>query len=487
MIKKNIYLLIALPFFLFSFFLPRYFSHLQYDALEDELLAINNNIIYSFSEQLWAPDFTHPPLWYLLMEYPTSYFMLDYDIGYYRLAQVLILFLGLLSSLAYFWRKIPHRFIVVFLLLFLTNVELIHLTAQHRMYSLVISFGVFYVFDWFYLIKYKKYKKWQDFFIVGIIASLGFFSNYSMIWLIPIFPLVYLLSGERDDFRPRVKNLLIFLTTLFVSISWFVPTFIKQSLISIDVNQWTRDFNFYNIFQLFVNYFGLYPMNQNLGLINIFAIIFILILATIIFGNILIGKELFSKKTFFASFFSFFLFLTTAYFTGNSLLYPRTAISLVLAFYVGLASSFSNFKYSTILVLFLVILQSSQLLIYFNQDKYYLDGYNFTDYRRNPINYYSNYSFPQNSCMFVIPDWNIRLADYFLDNIILVEFKDVFNNESDTNSLNIEKCDNYYLLEQSSLGEERLNEQYQRYSVFNFNQELIDQHENQNLYLLSND
>ena len=275
MVKKHKNILIFL-IFIFLFFLPRFFAHLQYDALEDEILAIDNSLLYSASEQIWAPDFTHPPLWYLLMEYPTEILRFDHHIGFYRLIQILIIFFGLSFTAIYFWRKIPHQFIIIFLYLFLTNVELVHLTSQHRMYSLVLSFGVFYTFSWFYIIKYKENKKWQDFFSVGVVAALGFFSNYSMIWLIPIFPLVYLLSTDKTIIKSRINNLIVFSVTFFLSICWFIPTFIRNALISVDLNQWTSDLNFHNVFQLFVNYFGVIPIQEDLVKIGVFAKLFII-------------------------------------------------------------------------------------------------------------------------------------------------------------------------------------------------------------------
>lgn len=477
-----------LVFLIFSlaFFVPRYFAHLQYDALEDEILSINNNLVYSTSEQLLAPDFTHPPLWYLLMEYPTSLLRYEYSIGYYRLIQISILFLGLLFTVAYFWRKIPHRFIIIFLLLFLTNTELIHLTSQHRMYSLVLSFGVFYVFDWLYLIKYKLDKKWQDFFALGIISALGFFSNYSMIWLIPIFPFVYLLSGKFEILKQRIKNLFIFITTFFVSVSWFIPIFIKNSLTSIDYNQWTSDLNYYNVFQLFVNYFGIVPIQEEIRKIGTFAIIFIVIFILILFSQLFLNKEKYIKIIFLGSFISFLFFLLTTYLTGNSLLYPRTAICIVLGFYALIASSFGSLKYSKVLVTLLIIIQLSQFFLYFNQVSYYYREYFFMDYRHHPINYFANYNFPPRSCLFTVPIWNDNAVKYFLDNKVLLVDLNLFDNIESAKLLKTDKCEAYYLLEQFSLGEKGLEEQYQIYFPFDFNRDLIEQYANQNLYLLSN-
>ncbi|MBU0974841.1 hypothetical protein KKD03_04030 [Patescibacteria group bacterium] len=471
--------------FLVLFFLPRYLAHSQYDALEDEILAIDNNMIYSASEQLLAPDFTHPPLWYLLMEYPTKLLALEHGIGYYRSIQVLILFFGLVFSTGYFWRKIPHKFILIFLLLFLTNVELIHLTSQHRMYSLVLSFGVFYALYWFYLIKYKKDKKWQDFFTVGIIASLGFFTNYSMIWLIPIFPIAYLISSESEILKLRIKNLFIFTITFFVSISWFIPTFIKNSLISINANQWTFDFNIYNVFQLFVNYFGIIPVQKDLGKISIYAVVFIVILVLIVLGQLFLNKENSIKRIFFTSAISFIFFLLTVFITGNSLLYPRTAICLVLAFYVLITCAFGSFKYSRVLVFLIAMLQLSQFLLYFNQDDSFSNGYFFMDYRIHPIHYFVDYNFPQKSCLVVIPVWNYRATKYFLEDVVQVKSASIFEVEDSIKFSKTKDCASFYFLEQFSIGESRLKQQYKKFLPFDIERVLLDEHENQKLYLMS--
>jgi len=480
MFKKYRYLLFFI-ILISLFFWSRFSSHLQYDALEDEILAIDNNLIHSPSEQLFAPDFTHPPLWYLLMEYPTEILGLSHGIFYYRLLQVLILFVSLIFIIVYFWKKIPHKFIFLFLSLFLTNIALVHLTAQHRMYALVLSLGIFYSFYWYYLLFYKTQHSWKDFFSVGVIAALGFFSNYSMIWLIPIFPIAYLLLKKS---KIALKNISTFMITFLSLISWFIPTFIENSRTSIVENQWTGEFNFYNIFQLFANYFGIIPIREEIGYLSPFAIFFVIVLLLIIFGEILIKKNKAVSILFLSSLISFSFFLIVVYLTGNSLLYPRTAIAWVLSFYIIFAH-IGKFKYLRILVIVLTLLQLSQFILYFNQNRSYSEDYFFVDYRFHPIKYFTNYNFDKQSCLIPIPAWNVAATTYFLNNKIKTISPELLMNIDSNESLIPKECQIIYVLEQFSLEKNKLKKQYQDFFPDNFKLELVDTNENQNLYLLT--
>src|SRR5688572_3196366 len=149
---------------------PRYYAHLQYDAMEDEILAIGNNLIFTPQELLFAPDFTHPGLWYALMDAPADYLGVTHGIFYHRAIQVLIMVLGICFVVWYFHKKLPWPFLMGVIALFLTNVAIIHITFQYRMYSLVLCMTLFYSLYWFVILKENRQATFKESIGLAVLA-----------------------------------------------------------------------------------------------------------------------------------------------------------------------------------------------------------------------------------------------------------------------------------------------------------------------------
>ena len=78
--------------FVLAFFIPRFLAHLRYGTMEDELLSMHFNLSFATKDLFVAPDHAHPPLWYVLMDWPTQILGISHGIFYYRLIQVVVLF-----------------------------------------------------------------------------------------------------------------------------------------------------------------------------------------------------------------------------------------------------------------------------------------------------------------------------------------------------------------------------------------------------------
>lgn len=481
-VEHKRFLLFVLIFIIFCgvFFIPRYLGHLQYDALEDELLAIGNNSMYPISKLVFAPDFTHPPLWYILMDYPTSILGLNHGIFYYRLIQVSSLFCLIIFTLFYFYKKLSDKFLFTFFTLFLSNIYLVHLTTQHRMYAMVIGISVFYSFYWYHLIKNSNDKSFKHFIFLGFIAAFGFLVNYSIVWLISVWPLAYLFY-KRGFYS--FKRLAAFFLTFVLLTAWFIPIFIRNANKSIALNQWAPDFNFINIMQMVNNYFGFIPMKDELSRTNPLAIIFLfLILALIFLKKTKRNQQISHIAILISTLMIFLVFLIAAYLTKNSLLYPRTAITLVVVFYILISDCLNNIKYFKVIFILLILLQASQFLLYFNQEKNFSKNYFFTDYNKNTVNYFNRYNFLENSCIVVAPSWNITAAKFFLSKKVKVILPSELNSEKVGKGTPY--CSQIYLLVQISVEKKVIEEQIDIVLQGNYTFELVHSFENQKLYIL---
>lgn len=475
--KKKIFFACIL---VLSFFVPRYFAHLQYDALEDEILAIGNNLMYPISSLFLAPDFTHPPLWYVLMDYPTEILGLEHGIFYYRLIQMLVLFFIVIFTLIYFQKKLPKRFLFTFFTLFLSNVYLVHLTSQHRMYAMVLGVAVFYSFYWYYLIKNKVDRSFKHFLLLGLIAALGFFINYSIVWLLPIWPLSYLFYKKTQH---SLKSFFIFSTTFLLSISWFLPFFVKNVNKSIAVNQWAPQLNILNVFMMIENYFGFSSMLKDFYKLNVLFYPFIFLFLVLIFLRIKNSQLNYSKIIFAFTLLFLIIFILVVNFTGNSLLYSRTSITLVVAFYILIADSVANKRCSKLIFSALIILQVVNFFFYFNQSKDFSKNYSFfNNYRHNPIKSFQKYPFVEDSCLISVPNWNAMINNFFLGKNVKVIASNKMTNDEIMNEAG--KCSLVYILEQNTVNREDIDRYYQLILRNNFTLKLMDSFDNQDLYIL---
>lgn len=467
--KKIKFILIFLLFSI-GFFIPRYFAHLQYDATGDEILSImfiqNNNL----KELLLAPDYVHPGLWYASMSFLVKILDINYGIFYYRLFQVIILFSFIVFSFFFFYKKLSRNFLIIFFVLFLSNVYLVHLTMQFRMYAAVIGVSIFYSLYWYYLITSNFEKSYKHFILISLVASLGFFINYSMFWIIPIWPILYLLHNRN---KQSVYQLLVFSSSFLISISWFISIFIKNVSMGISKNQWAPELNLTNTLQMVGTYFGLIPKIFSTE-INFLFFPFIILLFLL---NIFQTKQSNIKLFFIPLLFVFFSFIYLVFLTGNSLLYARTTIPIVIAIYIFIADIFYQHRYAKLIIFLLIFFQLSQFIIYFFPYKNFAQSYDSFNYRLHPINYFSNRTFEDNSCLITVPNWNKLSAKYF--------FKDK-PNVIDITELNFQAqyCSKIYVLDQTSINRDFTNWQFKTIVEKGYKLDFIDEYNDQNLYML---
>ncbi|MBP7700835.1 hypothetical protein KA111_02115 [Candidatus Woesebacteria bacterium] len=468
--------------FCLLFFVPRYFASTRYDALEDEILAIQNNMNYSVKEFIFAPDFTHPGFWYMLMDFPTSILGISHGIFYYRLIQVLNLLVLIIFAFFYFRKKLSNVFILIFFILFFTNIYLVHLTVQHRMYSLVLGLSIIYSFYWYHLFLKKNVISYKEAIYLGVLASASFFTNYSVIWLIPIWPLAYLVYKRSF---PVLKKMSVFGLTILTCVGWFIPIFIKNANTSITHNQWTQHFSLRNFLQLIGNYFGLIPRNLGTNEINFFVLPFIFLFIFIIIWMIFVKKIIYMRYLFLSLLIFFAAFVFAVRITGNSLLYARTSIPFVVLVYVMIADSFiRGNKVIKFLSICLMIMQLFQFFIYFSSNKEIDEMYHLFDYKENTLGHFKKYKFEEGSCLIPIPGWNTTSAHFFLDKsvkVIATDLKDV-----DQELKKMSSCSKIYVLDQTSVDRTITSQFYQYFNIAESKIELVEVYINQSLYVLEN-
>lgn len=475
-------------FFLLSllFFGPRYFAHLQYEALEDEILAISNNIANTPAQLVFAPDYTHPQFWYLLMDYPTKIFGITHGILPYRLIQITSLFILLVITYSIFKKHFDKKFFIIFASLFTSNIYLAHLTSQHRMYSIILGLSIFYSLAWLVILRKvekKEINKNKNFIFLGILATVMFLTNYSAIWIIPIWPLTFFLQSFNKN---KLKQLLIFTTTFLISISWFIPTFIKNSTTSIENNQWAPLLNVRSAIQVFGNYFGIIPKFEHTSDINLVLLPFLFLIAVLIFTKIKLGEP---KKYFItlvvSTFISFSMFLLTVYLSNKSLLYPRPSITIIVACYIFITLAAIKNRYGKLIICLLVFLQLTQWPIYIFPEKNLEQNYDLWNYRKNPLSYFKNYQFPKQGCLLTLPPWNTLSVQFFLDkNVRIIDSNLILEKNKKLSDLDT-GCNEIYVLDQTPVNRDIIKGYYQEVFGELATFELVDKHDNQNLYKLN--
>ncbi len=475
--KKNWRETLILMILSLLFFVPRYFAHLQYDALEDEILAIDFNQSFSLKELLQCPDPAHPMIWYLIMEAPTAFLGINNGIFYYRLIQVMLLFITIIC-IYLFYRKENYSFLIAFFLLLFSNISIVHLSFQHRMFGLTISFSIIYSFYWFFILKNNLKIKFANVLFLSLFAILLFFTSYSSVWLIPIWPLTYLLYKKNFS---SLKIFMQFFLIFFFGICWFLPTFFKNVAITIIGNQWAPDVNIFNFFELFANYFGMLMVYTPEKTYNSFIIPFFIVLFFIMCHSMFCSKnQSLTKSLLFSTTLSLIFFVILSKITGNRLFYPRTSFPILIPFYIIITLFFTEKnKFSNLVFSLFIVIQISQFPLYFML----LDTkkiYSVFNYTKHPISFFYEFSFPSNSCLFTIPSWNYLQAKYFLGSVVKILDTDSFlRNESNY------ECDNIYLLDQFSVDRKVVYQDLFQIQEMGYDAFLKSSHDNQNLYLLN--
>ncbi len=237
----------------------------MHDPMEDEFLSVMFSRDVNLKDLLLkAPDYVHPGLWYALMKAPILLIGFDNSIFVYRSMQVLILFFCLVFSFFYFKKKLTPQFLFAFFILFLSNIYLVHLSIQYRMFAMLIGVAIIYSLFWFELIKNKRKLSYGNVTFLSTIAILGFFTDYSMIWIIPLWPLIYLLNkkGNKD-----FKKILFFISIFLLGVAWFIPIFFGNIQKSLSDNGWLLPHTAKNTISLLLNSFGLIPV-QDINKLN---------------------------------------------------------------------------------------------------------------------------------------------------------------------------------------------------------------------------
>lgn len=471
--------------FVIALFVPRYFASAQHDAIEDEILSIDLNKNNSFVDFFLSPDISHPGLWYMLMELPTHFLDVNYGIFYYRLIQVVILFASLAFSMFYFRKKFSKTFLSVFFALFLANVYLVHLTFQHRMYSLVLGIAVFYSLFWYDLIKEndKKYFSLKTSIFLGLIASLGFFTNFSMIWIIPLWPLAYFLCKRS---WPAFKTALFSSLTFLLSISWYMPHFFENTEKSIVANQWAPELNVKNVFEMIGNLLGFIPVDVRLNRLNTMVVPFLVLFIFMVIWLLLKKKNKYILQIVASLLIFFGFFILAVYITDKSLLYARTVITFAVVVYIVIADICStNSKLIKLITFSIVILQLSQFFIYFADQEKTMNVYYLFDYRSHPIAYFKDFEFEKDSCILPMPYWNELSLRYFLGKKVRV-FQ-TYNLSTSEVAYELVGCSKVYLLDQVSVDRTRnaIKGGYQTISELHLNPRFIESNNDQDLYFLS--
>lgn len=476
-IFKNWQEILIIVIFALAFFVPRYFAHLQYDAMEDEILSIDFNQSYSIAELMRCPDPAHPMIWYLLMEVPTDFLGISNGIFYYRLVQVFLLFFSIVFTY-FFCRKNNFVFFAAFLALLLSNVFIVHLSFQHRMYGLTLAFTIIYSFYWFFLIKNGLPIKFLNVLILSFFAILLFFTSYSSVWLIPIWPITYFLYKKNLS---SFKNILSFFTIFLLSISWFLPTFFENISKTMIGNQWAPDVNLFNFLDLFANYFGLLIVMFPEKMHNPLTIPLCIVLFFISYYLIVRSKhKRFAKSLLFSTLLSLLLFICTSKITGNRLFYPRTSLPVLIPIYMLISQFFvEKSKLVKLIFIFFIVIQLSQFLFYF----FLIDTrkiYSVFNYPNHPMSFFKNYDFPNNSCLFSIPNWNYLSAKYYLGDVVKVIDTDFFieNNE------HFYECKNIFLLDQVSVDRKVVEKDFSKIHEMGYENVFKEEYANQVLYFL---
>lgn len=478
-----------LIFFVFTllFFVPRYFAHLQYQALEDEILAIWNNVMYNFSELLLVPDFTHPPLWYLLMDIPTQLIGTERGIFYYRLIQVLILFVLLSATAFYFRKRLNKSLIVTFLILFLTNIYLVHVTSQHRMYAVVLGLSAMYSFAWLHVLEKGLLDSKRWLIALGAIAGLAILINFSAVWNIALWPALSIFY-VRQSLKNKLKQLFYFALPFIVLTAGFYPIFWRNAQISVEANQWASPLNLNNVLQVVGSFFGLLlrlsDLNQhNFLVVPVLFAFFATFFYTFSKTKLADKKILFLLMPFILLSFTAYLFLV--WITENSLLYARPIISLVVPIYILIALMSIKNPFGKYLAIFIVLAQLSQSIIYFfpTSSKFF-EGYDLYNYRVNSIAYFDDFNFKPRDCLLPLPHWNYMAANFFFGKRVQV-IDAWFFYEIKKTKPNFDACNDIYILEQFSVQ----NYEFEKLYSFLFEDSsinLLDTYENQHFYQVNN-
>src|SRR5690606_31225655 len=114
------------------------------------------------------------------------------------------------------------------------------------------------------------------------------------------------------------------------------------------------------------------------------------------------------------------------------------------------------------IMLFLVLLQASQFVFYFNQNKEFSKDIAFPDYQINTVSSFASFSFQNKSCLLPVPIWNFLASEIYYGHRVKVLSIESLLNRDFEQRMREEGCESVYIIEQTSIVEETLHEQYNR-------------------------
>jgi hypothetical protein len=461
--------------------LPRIIAQYYFEPMEDELLAISNNIKFSPIQQIFAPDFTHPGFWYLLMEFPTFVLGISHGIFYYRLIQVAFFTTLIVYSVWVMGKNHPKIFNLFFYSLLLSNTYITHITFQHRMYGLVLGLATVYSLYWYELIFGLRALTYKKSLLLGLLAVVGFFTNYSFIWILPIWPLALLFTEKLNG--ENFKKIAVFLMTVVGGVSWFIPIFLKNTRDSVDVNQWAPELSVKNTLELFGNYFGIIFNQYNFEFQFNFISVLLLVVAIMISYQVVTKKSKSLYALTIALLFGFIFYFVMVFITQNSLLYARVSITLIIPVYILLAQmSVESSKWFRFGLVLLVLIQFAQLVFYLPITQHQKESKHAFSFYHNSLSFLADQTYTTDDCLVPIPFWNTLSVAFFTQGGVEV----VPINNMSTFEINqyLSHCKNVFLVQQNSIEPERLETENKLLESANVQKLFIQENENQSYFRL---
>jgi hypothetical protein len=233
---------------------------------------------------------------------------------------------------------------------------------------------------------------------------------------------------------------------------------------------------------MFGNYFGLLQLNDPLKN-NILFLPFLVLLLILFFWQWKKSKGKYFKSYLLSTSIMFFLFLLVVEITGSRLFYPRTSIPIIFAFYILIADSFNQVKYSKKIVYIIILIQLSQFIFYFLPNKNFSIKYDFFYYHENPIAYFAKYPFNKNSCLLAIPGWNKLAVEYYYANKLKIITLDDFKYKR---FWELDSCAQMYAISQKNVKRDAVDWEFLEISKNNYELFLIENYDGQDFYLLKN-
>ncbi len=424
----------------------RIYSTTRYDFTEDEIFALEFNQVHSFTGLITAPDFDHPPLWYMAMDPLVD---LKPSVFTLRFVQILI-FTSAIGISFWLLSPFPLRYRVLPLGWLALNPYVIHLTAGYLMYASVLG-ATLISFSWVLRILWRNQQhriepSKRELVGLSLLMAVGLLFDYSF-FLFSCFLLVFAGLGWIQN-KSRIWRVLlgsVVLSGLFDI--WYLPIFWKNLFLTAHANQWAPVPSLKEFVLLLGDLFGFV---DNLDFKWLF-VNGLLIVASLLVIALLLEKSKKRKSPFpfllnqwiaLGGMIAAFVVLCVSF--QNSFFYARVCFTFIVPITFTLIFSVipylkKNMFLSAVFFLFIFLTAFSFFDYYRNTDFYYWD------FHANPVKMLLNQSFPTGSCLFTTPDWiysSVVANMPAQSNVRLMRPKV----EED-----VQSCVNYYYIDQTTI------------------------------------